>query len=174
MVTGQRWHEIAKEERYPARLQGASARFLWLKELSGLSHRRIAQLVSQRITVSGEEVEPHVAGYTVSSGTLNAIAKAAHGNHMRTLAALEVFFETPPGYFRVASNPQPTASFYKPGLEESADRDENEVWLMAARFSELDAKGRAAVNQIMDLIRAQSPQSTAGIETGLGDAEQDR
>lgn len=177
-VVHARWNELDDDGRYPVHLQGASARFVWLKELSGYSHRRIAELVSQRLTVTGKPVEPvFPTAYAVSTGTLNALAKPdpnkPRGNHVRTLAALEVFFETPPGYFRVPQDPAVAAPFYQPGQEES-QRDEDEVWLMAARFSELDAEGRAAVKVIMELIRAQNPRPSGGSEDDSVGAELDR
>jgi hypothetical protein len=176
-VVHARWHEMDDDGRFPVHLQGASARFVWLKELSGYSHRRIAELVSQRLTVTGRPVKPvFPAAYSVSTGTLNALAKPdpnkPRGNHVRTLAALEVFFETPPGYFRVPQDPA-EAPFYQPGPDVS-HRDEDEVWLMAARFSELDAEGRAAVKVIMELIRAQNPRPVVISEDGSVGAGQDR
>lgn len=100
------WLALPVEQRFPRTVLGVTDRFTHLVAVTGLSHRRIANLVKDGRTITGEKVAEEAGIYSLSHGTLNDMARGDRAERTNTvLRSLERFFGAPAGYLRFAEEP---------------------------------------------------------------------
>jgi transcriptional regulator with XRE-family HTH domain len=144
------WLALPVEQRFPRELPGVTERFNHLVAATGLSHRRIADLVKEGRTITGERVEDEPGSYALSHGTLNDMARGERAERTNTvLRTLERFFDAPVGYLRFAEEAAQTGS-------------KSDFELVAARLPGFDRSSLYLLGTMIEGLLSNKPDAEAG------------